>query len=52
MTKWYNNLEDDVRILKHKQYCSSQDILRCSSLINGLLIRETDNKQLKHYDSK
>jgi len=40
----YNKLEDDIRVLKHKQYCSSRDILRCSSLINGILIREDDNK--------
>ncbi len=47
----YNKLEDDVRVLKHKQYCSSKDILCCSSLINDILIRETDNNH-KTYDSK
>ena len=35
-----NKLEDDVRILKYKQYCNGQDILRCSNLINGILLKE------------
>lgn len=47
----YNKLEDDVRVLKYKEYYNSRDILRCSNLINDILIRETDNNH-KTYDSK
>jgi hypothetical protein len=45
-SKSYSNLEDDIRILKHKQYCSNQDILRCSNIINCLLVKETTDKQI------
>jgi DNA/RNA-binding domain of Phe-tRNA-synthetase-like protein len=46
LQKSYSNLEDDIRILKHKQYCSNQDILRCSNIINCLLVKETTDKQI------